>query len=488
MRSLSLLVLVLLFTFSPAADATPPEPFHGIYLPGQCLTARRVDKVLYYAPRSGINAVIVHAKDPRGRIFWESKHPLAVEIKASACHVALKQAIRRFKDNGIWVAAKVDVFIDTLLVRHHPEMGVADNQSGAPWADRHGQYWSNPFDKRVWEYNIALCRELVALGVDEIQFDYVRFPSDGDLARVTYPGWSPGQTRAATIGAFLASARHALKPSGITLSADLFGLTAWKKKDFGVGQVIEAMAPHVDVICPMLYPSHFPPGFLGWPHPGRHPREIMEKSLKRLQHRTDRPVRPWVQGFWYTPEEISAQFQGIANAGGRNWSVWHPAGKYASLYQVLAGAGKTIPPPTFYPALAELRTRRPRTMHGHRRVVNHTDYQNGYTLISLERPVPESPTGFHTLRPVLATLDEAIIDRILTCRNIAVSPLTGRNWKIGQLVDVLSRDLGLSPRRMRPKPIYIDWASDCRFSMTAPEDRMAQYRGLMKKKENGPVR
>lgn len=481
MRPLFTTVLILLTAAAVAAETKPPTPFHGIYLPGQCLTDRRIDKVLYYAPLTGINAVVLHAKDPRGRLYWASRHPLAADMGAPICKGQFQKAVRRLKAKGVWVIAKVDVFIDTLLVRHHPQLGVTDNQTGRSWMDRQGLHWSNPYDPQVWHYNIELAKELAGLGIDEIQFDYIRFPSDGELARIAYPRADPDQTRAETIRAFLSAAQKALKPVGVVISVDLFGLTAWKTDDFGVGQVIEMIAPHVDVICPMLYPSHFPPGFLGWPHPGEHPREIMKKSLNRLRRRTNRPVRPWVQGFWYTPTQINAQLDGIADTGQINWSIWNPAGNYTTLYQAISDrTGQTFAAPKFYASIETLSLQPPRLVRGHRRIVHYTDPAEGFTLISLERPVPGAAHPYHTLQIVLGLMDEAVVDRILTCRRIRISPMTGRRWKISQLVRFVSEDLNLSPRKIRPRPIYVDWASGnaCRFTLQVPQQRLKAYQGL----------
>lgn len=480
-RNLFTVLATLVATTVVMAQSEPPIPLHGIYLPGQCLTDRRIDKILYYTPLTGINAVVLHAKDPRGRLYWASRHPLSAAMEASVCRGQFQKAVRRLKARGIWTIAKVDVFIDTLLVRHHPHLGVADNQTGRPWTDRGGLHWSNPYDPKVWQYNIELAKELAGLGIDEIQFDYVRFPTDGELGRIAYPRAGPAQTRPETIGAFLTTAQKALKPMGVVISADLFGLTAWKSDDFGVGQVIEKIAPHVDVICPMLYPSHFPPGFLGWPHPGEHPLEIMKKSLTRLQRRTDRPVRPWIQGFWYTPAQINAQLDGIAETGQKSWSVWNSAGNYTTLYQAISErTGQTFAAPTFYPALKTLRLQPPRLVRGHRRIVHYTNPAEAFTLISLERPVPGTARRHHTPQIVLGLMDEAVMDRILTCRGMRISPMTGRHWKIDQLGQLLSEDLDLSPRKIRPRPIYVDWASGsaCRFTFQVPQRRLKAYKGL----------
>ena len=152
-----------------------------------------------------------------------------------------------------------------------PALSVMDSASDTPWTDANDLHWANPSDSRVWDYNIALSKELARMGFDEIQFDYVRFPSDGDLSIISYPNTLPGFSKSDCIASFLEKAHDELKPLGVSISADVFGLTAWKTDDFGVGQVLEKMAPHLDVICPMFYPSHFPSGFLGKQSPGEFP-------------------------------------------------------------------------------------------------------------------------------------------------------------------------------------------------------------------------
>ena len=343
--------------------------------------------------------------------------------------------------------------------------------------DKNGLAWANPYNQRVWEYNIALACELAALGFDEIQFDYVRFPSDGDLTSTYYPARPEHLTKTRCIGNFLESAYGRLHPLGVAVSADLFGLVAWKTEDFGVGQLLETVAPHVDVICPMLYPSHFPPGFLGHLQPGDYPLEIMEMSLKRLQKRTDKAVRPWIQGFWYTPEQINAQLNGLANAGTAGWSVWNPSGNYTPTYAALARRlNQTFAEPQFYPSLAEIGQREQRIIPGSSRVVNLTDYKQGYSIISLEKSGTRNKPAYATLIQVLETLDEGIMDRILTMRQIPFSRRTAKYAKKLRLADLLCRDLQTDPRLLRPRPVYIDWNKDCRFTLTIPRERLSNYR------------
>ena len=464
--------------FAPGGStAATPGSIKALYLPSHCFTERKVNEFIHYAKLSGINAAVLHVKDPHGWIRWKSKNALAAEIGAIAANGRVEPVLKKLKDQGYWTIAKLDLFVDHRLVTRRPEMGILDIRTDGPWLDKNGLSWANPYNQRVWDYNIALACELAALGFDEIQFDYVRFPSDGDLTSTYYPSRPEHLTKTRCIGNFLESAYARLHPLGVAVSADLFGLVAWKTEDFGVGQLLETVAPHVDVICPMLYPSHFPPGFLGQQKPQDYPLEIMEMSLKRIRKRTDKIIRPWIQGFWYNPREINAQINGLANARTTNWSVWNPAGNYATTYEALAlRLNQTFPEPQFYPSIAEIVSRDQRIIPGNSRVVNLTNYKQGYSIISLERPGTEEKSAYATLIQVLETLDEGIMDHILTIRQIPFSRRTAKYSKKLWLADLLCRDIQTEPRLLRPRPVYIDWHNSCRFTLTIPQEPLSNYR------------
>jgi hypothetical protein len=472
--AINLTVLLLFPFYSPAST---PEDINALYLPSHCITERKIDEFVHYAKLAGINAAVLHVKDPHGRIRWKSNNVQAAEIGAVASNGLVENALRQLKAQGFWTVAKLDLFVDHQLVTKRPDMGIIDTQSGNPWSDKMGLYWANPFNQKVWQYNIALCKELVALGFDEIQFDYIRFPSDGDLSAIQYPLDTGQLNKTQCIGKFLESANAELKPTGVTISVDLFGMVAWKTVDFGVGQLIETIAPHVDVICPMLYPSHFPSGFLGKKNPGEYPLEIMELSMKRMKSRTAKIIRPWVQGFWYKPGDINAQLDGISAAGTTGWSVWNPSGNYSTTYRALAlRLNQTFPAPQFYPSVAEIIHNDERIIPGNHRVVNFTNYKQGYSIVSLEESKNGSKSAYSTLIKVLDTLDEGIMDRILATRGIPFSRLTSKYNKKVRLADLLCKDLQIDPRRFRPKAIYVDWQNGCRFTGTIPEDRLINYR------------
>ncbi len=469
-------LLVLNFPF-PAHSFNKPKKLTGVYFPSTCLRGRSFEGILHYMEAAGLNLAVLHAKDPNGRLFWKSNNTTAKKIRASLPNPVFETAINTLKQKGLWTAAKLDVFQDSLLVTNHPEMGIKDSETGELWADRKGLHWANPYDRRVWEYTIALCLELIEIGIDEIQFDYIRFPTDGDLSTIEYPVILEDTSQEECIGKFLAYANSRLKPFGVVISIDIFGLTAWKTADFGVGQVLEQIIPHVDVICPMLYPSHFPENFLRLKNPGQYPYRIVKSSLEEMKRRTEKEIRPWIQGFWYTPEEIIAQLQGVLESDIKSWTVWNPSGRYSQTFDALEiYAGTPFPEPEFYPLLEDLRKQDDLVVPGRTRIINHTNYREGYSIISLDDSIEGEKNEFATIIGVLSTLDESIIDRILINRELAFSHWTSRYTKVKHITNLITKDLDADPCRMRPAPIYIDWEDECIFTRSIPLERLELYK------------
>lgn len=448
--------LLCLFAF-----AEMPHPLTGLYLPPHQLTQKKITELTHYYRQTGMNAVVIHVKDPTGRIFWKSRNPTALEIGAVVMSNGVEKALSRFKAEGIWTIAKVDVFIDHLLSTAKPELGLTDAKGGGLWQDHIGLGWVNPHDRKVWAYITELSLELAHMGFDEIQFDYVRFPSDGNLSAIVYPATLPEMSRVDVIGAFLKWAREHLTTTGVVISVDVFGLVAWKKEDFGVGQQIETIAPFVDVICPMFYPSHFPRGFLGWPNPSDHPFQIMKRSTLAMHSRTGMTPRPWIQGFWYPPAHIVRQIEGLAKAGIQSWMIWNAKADYRATYAALEQlSGTPLTPPDFYPSLYTLASRPPKTITGAFRRVHYTHYQKGYSILSLEQPSPVYKTRYTTPAGIVSTLDEAILDRLLAIHlKNKVHKNESKHTKSIILAEQMCKRLGIPPTRMRPTYILIDWGN-----------------------------
>ena len=193
--------------------------------------------------------------------------------------------------------------------------------------------------KKVWDYVVELAKASYDVGFDEINFDYVRFPSDGDIGDIAYGAITGNETtKADIIENFFSYLRGELKDTGIVMSADLFGMTTTSTDDLNIGQILERAAPHFDYIAPMVYPSHYPRNFNGYDNPNHYPYEIVHYAMKTAKERLiaigENPakLRTWIQDFDYGGnygvDEVRAQIQATYDAGLTSWMVWDPANKY----------------------------------------------------------------------------------------------------------------------------------------------------------------
>jgi hypothetical protein len=203
------------------------------------------------------------------------------------------------------------------------------------YVDTEESTWVDPFRAEVQDYLVAIAKEVAGLGFDELQFDYIRFPSDGSAGKAKYSQESTLESRCTTIREFCARLRRELQPYGVVISADLFGLTVWvdPEKDMGIGQRVIDIAPYVDYLSPMLYPSTFISGNLGYEEPMQHPYEIVYRSCVELSKRTETRVRPWLQHYsWkevtYGTEELRLEKKAADDAGTYGWMFWHAGGRY----------------------------------------------------------------------------------------------------------------------------------------------------------------
>jgi hypothetical protein len=293
-----------------------------------------------------LNAVVIDIKGDKGLLTYKSDAPLATTIGANDAPTIRDWPafMQDLKARNIYAIARIVVFKDNYLARAHPEWAVKTD-AGELWLDREGLPWLEAFHEGVWDYNIALAVEAAQRGFDEIQFDYVRFPTDGRLSNIVYsqPIDDPA-VRKAAINGFLAKADQALEPYGVKLAVDVFGYTTWHRGDFRIGQDLSEMAAHLDVLSPMLYPSTYDHGLDGMPQYQfaiEYPYEIVYESMVRAISRVkatnpDIIVRPWIQDFpdygfdrrTYTPDEVREQMFASYDSGGGGWMLWDPRVKY----------------------------------------------------------------------------------------------------------------------------------------------------------------
>jgi hypothetical protein len=321
---------------APSMDiALTPFVVRGVYLPfGLLASESRVRGLIDLVNRTELNALVVDVKGDRGHLAFHSDNPLIKAIGAEEVHMDLKDLLRLAHDKKIYVIARVVIFKDEPLTRARPDLATK-SKAGVVWRDSEQLGWANPYLHEVWDYNIAIAKEVAMLGFDEIQFDYLRFPSDGNVSAIYFPPPHTADTRAAALRGFLNEVNKALKPYPIFISADIFGMTVWTHDDMGIGQRLEEIAQRVDYVQPMVYPSTFSSDNLGYKNPPAHPYEIIYRSVKNAATRITTPIRPWLQAYSignapYGLTEYLAQKKGANDAGSAGWTFWNAGGTYDS--------------------------------------------------------------------------------------------------------------------------------------------------------------
>jgi hypothetical protein len=308
----------------------------GLYMPLGILTSEeRVNAMIALTERTECNAIIVDVKNDRGWLAFPSEQPAALKSGAYKPELmSMHQFVSLCKEKGVYLIARIVLFKDPSLAEAYPEWMV-HKPDGSLWADREGAPWADPFREEVQDYLIGLAKEAALLGFDELQFDYLRFPSDGEVLQIHYVQESTLDSRCAMMKSFCARLRKELEPYPVLLSADVFGLTVWVDPEFdlGIGQRIKDIAPYMDYVSPMLYPLTFTKGNLDLDEPYRQPYEVVYRACVALAERTDTPIRPWLQHYWlesqpYGVKELRQQRQAAIDADTEGWMFWNSAGQY----------------------------------------------------------------------------------------------------------------------------------------------------------------
>jgi hypothetical protein len=307
----------------------------AIYVPFNLLSQPdQMQAIFEVIERTELNAIILDVKSDRGYLAWNSRVEQADWLEIDGQRpgwMTLESLLAEAEARDIYTIARMVIFKDNPLALGNPDLALTD-QAGQAWIDGEGLAWANPYREEVWNYNIALAREVAALGFDEINLDYIRFPSDGNIAAISFGQESTPETKTKAIRTFVSQMREALMPYGTFLSADVFGLTVWvdPADDMNIGQRVIDIAPYVDYLAPMIYPSTFGPGSLGLANPADHPYEVIFRSqlaaLERVPESTR--VRPWLQGYWYGSYEMLLQKQAANDAGSSGWAWWNAGGVY----------------------------------------------------------------------------------------------------------------------------------------------------------------
>src|SRR5712691_6617585 len=317
---------------SPGGHRSLPVEIRGVHVTmGLASLPGKLDEYLALE-RDGLTALELDVKDEKGQVgFRPGTTSLATRIGSARDFYAPRLVARQAHARGIYLVGRVVVFDDPLLASARPDLA-ARRRDGSIWTDGAGLAWTNPYDRRVWKYDVDIAAAAARAGFDEILFDYVRFPSDGDVGSTVYSNPSKLAKRDA-IPSFLRYARSRLEPLGVRVSATVFGLSA--NRDLGIGQLPSRMAPFVDELYPMTYPSLFGPGELGLTDPSATPGATVSRALTRFRravHGRTTLLVPWVQDFTfsrpYGPEEVGAQIQAARLAGAKGFMLWNAEGVY----------------------------------------------------------------------------------------------------------------------------------------------------------------
>lgn len=339
-----------------------PEPLKSIYMTS-CVVGTKDFRasLVKVVDETEINSLVIDIKDFSGTLSYEPTNPsLKHAWQASKCGTKdMKEFISSLHAKGIYVIGRITVFQDPHYTKLHPELAVKSLATGLPWKDKKGLNFLDVGGTQTWEYTVAIAKDAYDIGFDELNFDYIRFPSDGNMKDASYTLTTGSKVD--QLEKFFQYLQSEMKDTGAITSADLFGMTTTNYDDLNIGQVLERTLPYFDYVAPMVYPSHYPPNFNGWKNPNLVPYELIYFVMKRGAERatasttfvktltnerigtstpalyTHTPVsrgklRPWLQDFQYGgtygPKEVRAQIQATYDAGLTSWMLWSPSNKY----------------------------------------------------------------------------------------------------------------------------------------------------------------
>lgn len=326
-------------TVSVTHIATPKQ-VKGLYMSSwvggtPSIRAKLVD----IADTTEINTILLDIKDATGKVAFLTHDPYLTDLGSPEARIRdIDEFIASMHAKGIYVIGRIAVFQDPFMTKEKPEWAIKRKSDGQVWKDYKGLSFLDPSNEEVRKYIFALAKESYAHGFDEINFDYVRFPSDGKISDIAYPNTNGTTTRADIIKSFWQELHDTLSGTGIVTSADLFGLVTTSTDDLGIGQVLENALPYFDYVCPMVYPSHFANGWNGFANPAEHPYDVIKISMSKAVERAKAlgvdplKLRPWLQDFnlgaTYTADMVRAQIKGTYDSGLDSWLMWSAANTY----------------------------------------------------------------------------------------------------------------------------------------------------------------
>jgi hypothetical protein len=323
---------------SAPAPAPKPEPrplpaeIRGVHVTMALASLDGKLEEYYDLTREGLNTIQLDVKDENGEVaFSRPRVALAQKIGAARTYYDPRRVVRDVRERGLYLIGRIVVFQDPFLSQSRSDLAIG-RAGGGVWTTSAGLGWSNPYDQRVWKYNLDVAEAAAKAGFDEIMFDYVRFPTDGDLSTAVFPGRTR-EHRSETLSRFLEYARGRLEPLGARVSAAVFGLSA--TREMGIGQRPRRLSQYLDSIYPMVYPSHYGSGEFNLEDPNAVPGITVARSLKdfrRALRGRETFLVPWLQDFTlgreYTLDDVRAQIQAARDLSSKGFLLWNAAGVY----------------------------------------------------------------------------------------------------------------------------------------------------------------
>lgn len=333
-----------------AAEEAAKEqgPVKGIYVTGPFAGHANMENLIQLADDSELNAMVIDIKNDEGIVTYKMEEPMVQELGADVNYITdLPGLIQRLKEKNVYLIARIVAFKDPLLASKRPDLCIQRGDGGV-FVDKNGLAWVNPYRREVWDYLMTVAKQAASVGFDEIQFDYIRFPTEITDEEADYGEEALKKSKTDVITEFTAFAYETLSPLGVKVSADVFGTVIDNEEDaLIVGQDYQAMAEHLDYICPMIYPSHYNDGVYGLAHPDLQPYETIRAALQAsadslagIPEETKKAeVRPWLQDFtatWldvyqdYGPEQLRQQIQAVYDSGCTEWLLWNAKCSYTA--------------------------------------------------------------------------------------------------------------------------------------------------------------
>ncbi len=316
----------------------------GLYLTAYSASnPTKVDQIINLINSTELNAVVIDIKDYSGYVLYDSNLLWVNEFKTEQKRLGdVKAIVKKFHDNNIYVIARQTVFQDPVLAEAKSEWAFQSKNGGSTssadklWRDNKGLAWVDPARREVWNYNLAIAKEAIKFGFDEINFDYVRFPSDGNMSLVVYTNGE--KEKHEVMNDFFKFISESLADKPAWISIDMFGFVMERHDGMNIGQRLEDAVDYIDYICPMMYPSHYPAGHLGFENPAEFPGLVIENGMIKgdpyfLDKKAE--VRPWIQAFnigavYDDGPKIREQIDMVEKYTDGGWLLWNAANRYSA--------------------------------------------------------------------------------------------------------------------------------------------------------------